>query len=105
MKRAQSHHAQGHNERPQLPPGYVVIASQSLEDATRLIYIPGEIITPRGGRAAVAIAGRGDIIPAYWTLDEARAACWLHFEASKLGRSLEREEWMQPQQGGVRRVG
>ena len=92
-------------QKPQLPPGYVVITTQSLEDATRLCFIPGEIIPYRGGRAAVAIASSGGIIPLFMTPDEARAACWLHFEASKLGRSLEREEWMQPQQGGVRRVG
>lgn len=94
-------------QKPQLPPGYVVITTQSLEDATRLCFIPGAIIPHHGGRAAVAVAGSRDIIPAFWTLDEARAACWLHFEASKLGRSLMREEWMrsQPQQGGQRRVG
>ena len=65
-------------QKPQLPPGYVVITTQSLEDATRLCFIPGEIIPYRGGRAAVAIASSGGIIPLFMTPDEARAACWLH---------------------------
>ena len=87
-----------------LPPHYAVMVTTDGAGVT-LRFVPSLIMQSREGRYAVPAAGAGNLIYGYDTLDEARMACWLHFEAFVLGVSRRHQEWMQPQQGGQRRVG
>ena len=89
-----------------LPPHYAVMVTSNA-DATALRYIPSLIMNAREGRYAVPAMGAHNLWYGYDTLDEARMACWLHYEAFVLGISRQHQEWMQPQpqQGGQRRVG